>query len=69
MKQDASFFENQEPVLIYIAKKLRDALRLEGVLAACGVDYDGAAEALRIDGIRAGSGGFGRSGDGSARDD
>jgi hypothetical protein len=39
MKQDASFFENQEPVLIYIAKKLRDALRLEGVLAACGVDY------------------------------
>ena len=39
MKQDASFFENQEPVLIYIAKKLRDALRLESVLAEAGVDY------------------------------
>jgi hypothetical protein len=39
MKQDASYFENKEPVLIYIAKKLRDALRLESVLAASGVDY------------------------------
>ena len=39
MKQDASFFENKEPVLIYIAKKLRDALRLESALAASGVDY------------------------------
>ena len=39
MKQDASYFENQEPVLIYIAKKLRDALRLESVLAEAGVDY------------------------------
>jgi hypothetical protein len=39
MKQDAQFFEGQEPVLIYVAKKLRDALRLESVLAASGVDY------------------------------
>ena len=39
MKQDASFFEDKEPVLIYIAKKLRDALRLEGVLAEAGVDF------------------------------
>ena len=39
MKQDASFFENQEPVLIYIAKKLREALRLEGILAEAGFDY------------------------------
>jgi hypothetical protein len=39
MKQDARFFEGQEPVLIYIAKKLRDALRLESVLAASGIDY------------------------------
>ena len=39
MKQDASFFEGKEPVLIYIAKKLRDALRLEGVLAEAGIDY------------------------------
>jgi hypothetical protein len=39
MKQDASYFEGKEPVLIYVAKKLRDALRLEGVLADSGVDY------------------------------
>jgi hypothetical protein len=39
MKQEPSFFEGQEPVLIYIAKKLRDALRLESVFTAAGVDY------------------------------
>lgn len=39
MKQDASFFENREAVLVYIAKRLRDALRLESVLTAAGVDY------------------------------
>ena len=39
MKQDASFFEGKEPVLIYIAKRLRDALRLESLLTAAGVDY------------------------------
>ena len=39
MKQDAQFFEGKEPVLIYIGKKLRDALRLEGVLAEAGIDY------------------------------
>ena len=39
MKQDASFFENREPALIYIAKKLNDALRLESILDAAGVDY------------------------------
>ena len=40
MKQEASFFENHEPILIYIAKKLRDAKRLESVLTEAGVDYD-----------------------------
>jgi hypothetical protein len=39
MKQDASFFEDKEAILIYIAKKLRDALRLEGVLAEAGIDF------------------------------
>ena len=39
MKQDASFFEGKEAELIYIAKRLRDALRLEGILAAAGLDY------------------------------
>lgn len=33
------FFENQEAILIYIAKKLRDAIRLEKVLTDAGVDY------------------------------
>jgi hypothetical protein len=39
MKQEASFFQDREPVLIYIAKKLRDAVRLESVLTGGGVDY------------------------------
>lgn len=47
MKQDASYFEGREPVLIYIAKKLKDALRLEDVLAAGGVDYGVEADEYR----------------------
>jgi hypothetical protein len=39
VKQDASFFENREPVLIYIAKKLSDSLRLESIFNEGGVDY------------------------------
>ena len=39
MKQDASFFEGKEPILIFIAKRLRDAIRLESVLTAAGLDY------------------------------
>ncbi len=39
MKQEATFFEGKEPVLIYIAKRLRNALRLESVLTAAGLDY------------------------------
>jgi hypothetical protein len=39
MKQDASWFEGTEPALIYIAKKLRDALRLENIFTETGVDY------------------------------
>ena len=39
MKQSPSFFEGQEPILVYIAKRLRDALRLESVLTAAGLDY------------------------------
>ena len=31
VKQDASYFENKEPVLIYIGKKLKDSLRLEEI--------------------------------------
>jgi hypothetical protein len=39
MKQEASFFADKEPVLVYIAKKLKDALQLESVFDAAGVDY------------------------------
>jgi hypothetical protein len=39
MKQEASYFDGREPVLIYIAKRLRDALRLEGIFTEAGMDY------------------------------
>ena len=39
MKQDAAFFEGKEPVLLYIAKRLRDAIRLESLLTEAGLDY------------------------------
>jgi hypothetical protein len=39
MKQDASFFEGKEAILIYIAKRLRDAIRLESVLTGAGLDF------------------------------
>jgi hypothetical protein len=39
MKQDASFFDGQEPELVYIAKRLSDALEIEKMLDAAGVDY------------------------------
>ena len=47
MKQDASFFEGKEPVLIYIAKRLRDALRLETIFAEEGLDYGVEADEYR----------------------
>jgi hypothetical protein len=47
MKQEPSYFEGKEPVLIYIAKKLRHALRLESVLTAAGVDYGVEADEYR----------------------
>ena len=39
MRRDDEFFGDQELTLLYIAKKLRDALRLEEVLTAAGIDY------------------------------
>ena len=47
MKQEAKFFEGREPVLIYIAKRLRDALRLESIFTAAGVDYGVEADEYR----------------------
>jgi hypothetical protein len=39
MRQEASFFEGKDPVLVYIAKRLNDALRLEALFSTAGVDY------------------------------
>ena len=47
MKQDASYFDGHEPVLIYIAKKLGDALRLETILSESGIDYGVEADHYR----------------------
>jgi hypothetical protein len=47
MKQDASYFEGKEPALIYIAKRLKDALRLESVLDESGIDYGVEADHYR----------------------
>jgi hypothetical protein len=47
VKQDASYFEGKEPVLVYIGKKLKDALRLEELFTAAGVDYGAEADEYR----------------------
>jgi len=47
VKQDASFFEGREAILIYIAKRLKDALRLESVLTGAGLDYGVEADHYR----------------------
>jgi hypothetical protein len=47
VKQDASFFEGKDPVLVYIAKRLKDALRLEDVFEQAGVDFGVEADEYR----------------------
>lgn len=47
MKQDAAFFGEGRAELVYIAKKLDDALRLESVLTAAGIDYGVEADNYR----------------------
>jgi hypothetical protein len=39
MRRDPSFFEDQEMDLIYIARKLKEALSLESALTESGVEY------------------------------
>ena len=39
MKRDASYFGEGRAELVYIAKRLKDALRLESILTEAGVDY------------------------------
>ncbi len=47
VKQDASYFEDKEPVLIYIGKKLKDSLRLEEIFTAANLDYGVEADEYR----------------------
>jgi len=44
MRREPDFFGERELVLIYIAKRLSEALKLESVLTAAGVDYAVGAE-------------------------
>ena len=39
MRRDPDFFEDREMELIYIAKNLKEALRLENALTESGVEY------------------------------
>jgi hypothetical protein len=39
MRRDANFFEDREMELIYIAKRLKEALKLEAALTESSVDY------------------------------
>ena len=47
MKQDAPFFEGKNPALVYIAKRLKDALRLEEIFTQAGLDYGVEADEYR----------------------
>jgi hypothetical protein len=47
MKREPDFFEAREPSLLYIAKKLKDALALEQVLTNAGIDYGVEADRYR----------------------
>lgn len=47
MRQEPTFFDGKEPVLIYIAKRLKEALRLELLLSDAGVDYGVEADEYR----------------------
>jgi len=39
MRQEEEFFGEQELVLIYIAKRLREAKKIEGMFDAAGLEY------------------------------
>lgn len=47
MRRDAAFFDNADPRLIYIAKRLDDSLRLEALLTESGVDFGVEADTYR----------------------
>lgn len=39
MKKEADYFDGVEPQLIFVARRLGDAIKLEGLLDAAGIDY------------------------------
>ena len=39
MRQQSEFFGDVELDLIYVAKKLREAIKIEALLTAAGIDY------------------------------
>jgi hypothetical protein len=47
MKQEAAFFDDRDAILVFIAKKLRDATRLEALLTEAGVDFGVEADEYR----------------------
>jgi hypothetical protein len=47
VKQEAPFFEGKSPVLVYIAKRLKDALRLEQIFQDAGLDFGVEADEYR----------------------
>jgi hypothetical protein len=47
VKQEAAFFEGKSPVLVYIAKRLKDALRLEQLLTDADLDFGVEADEYR----------------------
>jgi hypothetical protein len=47
VKQEPSYFEGKSPVLVYIAKRLKDALRLETILTEAGVEFAVEADEYR----------------------
>jgi len=47
MKQEAAYFDGVDPALVYIAKKLRDALKLEEIFTEAGIDFGVEADEYR----------------------
>ena len=47
MKRDPDYFGDGRAELVYIAKRLKDAVRLESIFTAAGVDYGVEADKYR----------------------
>lgn len=47
MRRDPEFFGEEELALVYIAKRLKDALKIEAAMDAAGLDYLVEADSYR----------------------